>query len=185
VLAQFSFTPTSDAIILKDSVNSILELALSGGINAGQFGKIDLDNDGMEELAIFDRYNNTIRVFAKKQNQWQYLPHSPYLFPDDLDGFVLFRDYNRDGLYDIFTSTPFGIKVYQNISSPGVPVRWEIAQDFIRTKTVNGTTNLQVNITDIPGIADIDSDGDLDIFVYNFATGGFIRFHRNLSEEIF
>ena len=55
--------------------------------------------------------------------------------------------------------------------------------DPVLTLTNSGIINLQVNITDMPAIDDIDNDGDLDILVYNFAIGGFIRYHKNMSME--
>jgi hypothetical protein len=42
---------------------------------------------------------------------------------------------------------------------------------------------LAVNSTDIPAIADLDGDDDLDILVFNFAFGNVIQFHQNLSIE--
>ena len=37
----------------------------------------------------------------------------------------------------------------------------------------------------MPAITDIDGDGDVDILVYNFAIGGYIRYNQNMSVELF
>ena len=51
------------------------------------------------------------------------------------------------------------------------------------TQGTSSQVNLAVNSTDIPAIADIDGDDDLDILVFNFALGAVIQFHKNMSME--
>jgi hypothetical protein len=75
------------------------------------------------------------------------------------------------------------MKVYQNISASGSEPDWELVADPVLTLGSSGMINLQVNITDVPAIDDVDGDGDLDILVYNYAIGGFIRYHKNMSVE--
>ena len=43
--------------------------------------------------------------------------------------------------------------------------------------------NIQVNSQDIPGIEDIDGDGDLDILTYRFTNSSTIDYYRNTSIE--
>ena len=154
-----------------------------GGINSSQVSTIDLDQDGNEDLVIFDRTNEKITTILITPNGYQYAPVYESYFPSGLKGWVLLRDFNRDGKKDLFAHTPFGIKVYENITRPGGRLDWELILDPIFTLGSSGQVNLQVNILDLPGIDDLDGDGDLDILVYNFAVGEGIEYHKNLSME--
>ena len=179
VYAQFTFQ--YDQTIPVSNNAQELNLAWTGGLNSPQFNKMDLDNDGTDDLVIFERTANRLLTFISKDEQFYYQPEYAHFFPEDIEGWLLLKDFNCDGKKDIFTNTLFGIKVYKNISA-GTPA-WELMADPIYTIGSSGEINLQVNVIDIPGISDIDNDGDLDILVYDFSVGGFIRYHKNLSME--
>src|SRR5690606_8362699 len=106
-------------------------------------------------------------------------PMLQYAFPSDINGFLILEDFDGDGKKDLFTSSPFGIKVYKNITVAGSP-QWEVAQEFLR---LDNKANLQMNNLDIPSIMDIDGDGDLDIVTFNFASGDYLEFFKNTSME--
>ena len=162
--------------------NDTLTMPWAGGLNSPQYNTMDLDGDGDEDLVIFERSSNRFKTFENKNQQYYYNPAFEYLFPEDLESWVLLKDYNCDGKKDIFTNTIFGIRVLKNVGDD-LPA-WEEVANPIYTLGISGSDiNLQVNGSDIPGIADIDNDGDLDILVYNFSIGGFIRYHKNLSIE--
>ncbi len=179
--AQFIYQYDQNIEVINTE-NDTLKMAWAGGLNAPQFNTMDLDGDQDEDLVIFERSSNNFKTFENIGQSYEYNPAFESLFPSDLDGWVILKDYNCDGKKDIFTNTIFGIKVYKNIGED-TPA-WELVADPIYTIGLSGNDiNLQVNGTDIPGIADIDNDGDLDILVYNFSIGGTIRYHKNLSME--
>jgi len=157
--------------------------AWSGGLNAGQYGRIDINGDLSDDLVIYDRSSRTLYPFILFGDQFVFSPDHRSYFPDDIEGWILFKDFDCDGRKDIFANAPRGMKVYRNTTSPGEILRWELVADPLLTLTASGIINLQVNVTDMPSIDDIDGDGDLDILVYNFAIGGFIRHHQNMSVE--
>ncbi len=165
--------------------NTPLQDPWAGGINAGQFGMIDFNGDGIKDLVVYDRTSNRLNLFRYDSGNYVFAPEYNDLFPGDLYGFVVIRDYNRDGLPDLFTSGKQGLKAYRNITEKGGKLKFEVASDPVYTLTNSGLLNLEVNYTDIPSIDDIDGDGDLDILVYNFALGKDIRFHKNMSMEDF
>ena len=168
--------------IVINQANDTLNMPWAGGLNSPQFNSIDLDGDGDSDLAIFERASNRFKTFRNTGSAYIYDPSLAYVLPDGLDSWVLMKDYNCDGRKDIFTNTLFGIRVLKNVGT-GAPA-WEEVADPIYTIGLSGQDiNLQVNGTDIPAIEDVDGDGDLDILVYNFSIGGYIRYHKNLSQE--
>lgn len=155
----------------------------AGGINAAQYGRLDLNGDGLNDLVLYDRSSNLVNTFINTSGEFIYNPDYRIYLPEDLQGWILFKDYNCDGKKDLFSNSNFGMKVYQNITASGSEPDWELVADPVLTLGSSGMINLQVNITDVPAIDDVDGDGDLDVLVYNYAIGGFIRYHKNMSVE--
>lgn len=126
--ALFVFAATVSAqtnFVRKDSIpvflnSQQLSCAWTGGMNYAQFSDIDLNQDGIRDLFIFDRTGNKISTFINQgtPNQVAYVPAMQYVpqFPRMRD-WVLLRDYNCDGKVDIFTSRASQIQVYKNIST--------------------------------------------------------------------
>lgn len=187
-VGQLSVAQTSyhiDQSIPVEVNGKNLTLPWAGGLNSSQVNTIDLDQDGKDDLAIFDRTANKIFTFINSGNKYVYNPEYESLFPSTIDQWVLLRDFNCDGRKDLFTSDPAGISVFVNTTQKGQNVRWRPFNPGHPLLTIgfNGSINLKVNATDIPAIDDIDDDGDLDILVALFAGAGTIEYHRNMSIE--
>ena len=97
-----------------------------------------------------------ISTYLITDTGYQYTPAYESYFPAEMKGWLLLRDYNCDGLKDIFAHTPFGIKVYENSTIPGGTLDWQLVLDPIFTIGSSGLVNLQVNVLDLPGIDDLD-----------------------------
>ena len=158
----------------------VLDFPFAGGINAAQLQSMDIDGNGEEELVIWDRNSRRLLVFSEDESGFIHRPEMEYVFPDDVNGYLILADFNNNGRKDLFTSSPFGIKAYRNIGNSNQMVQWEVAQNFLRLE--NGS-NLQANNLDIPVIMDIDGDGDLDIVTFNFAVGDYLEYYKNTSLE--
>ncbi|MCB0497821.1 MAG: T9SS type A sorting domain-containing protein [Cyclobacteriaceae bacterium] len=178
--AQLNYTfPMDVSVSIEDNK---LMLPFAGGFVAPQFSAIDLNNDGVEDLFVFDRASNKISTYLYQEGNYVYAPQYENAFPAGMKSWVLLRDFNCDNKPDIFTSSIFGMSLFENTSS-GDNLSWELLHQTIYTEGSNGQINLQVSSYDMPGIVDVDGDGDIDILNFNFAIGGGVEFHKNMSVE--
>lgn len=170
-----------------------LDLGFAGGLNFVQISPIDLNGDGLDDLFLFDRSGNTFttllndgsggpRAYRVTRDYDQVWPLS------ELKGWALLRDYDCDGRADIFTYSQAGFAVYRNISSSGdlafELITIQTRSDYISTGGTSVVTNLFVSQEDIPAIADIDGDGDLDIITFSLL-GTYVEYHKNLSIDTY
>jgi hypothetical protein len=179
---EFTFKFDNSLKIIQNG--QTLTNPFAGGLNAPQFSTCKLDNDGIEDLVVFDRTSSKLYTFiAKKDNAdkyfWQYAPQYETAFPK-IQNWILLRDYNRDGKKDIFTFTPGGVKVYQNITNTNLS--FKLIADPLASTGYSGKLNLYLSATDIPAITDVDNDGDDDIVTFE-SSGNFAIFHKNFSME--
>lgn len=179
----FSFRWDNSAKVLKNSAP--IANPWAGGLNSAQFSKMHLNDDGIEDLVIFDRSNQQVSTFlAVRQANgitWQYAPQYEVKFPTNMLYWMLLVDYDRDGRKDLFTSTVAGIRVFRNIPAAD-GFSWSLVADPLLTQGFSGNINLYVPSTDLPAITDVDDDGDIDILTFDF-TGASLELHQNLSKE--
>ncbi len=169
-----------------NSAGDTLNLSLIGGLNAPQFSNIDLDNDGIKDLFIFDRADNSVLPVLIKPSgnviHYIYAPEYASAF-FDLHDWVLLADYDCDGKEDLFTARSSYIQVRRNTGSGG-NLSFSVTYDTLTSEYFGGTiTYLYSSFLDIPGLVDVDFDGDLDILVWDLLSGSRIEFHKNLSVE--
>ncbi len=81
----------------------------AGGMNSCQFGKVDMNLDGLKDLVVFDRAGDRIMPFLVVQSgsnfEYKYAPEFAENFPV-LSHWAIFADYDLDGKEDIFTYSP-------------------------------------------------------------------------------
>jgi hypothetical protein len=170
-----------------------MKMPLAGGLNCPQYSSVDLNNDGKLDLFIFDRTGNVrlpfLNIGAANVVDYKFAPEFIPNFPA-LNDWALLRDYNGDGIMDIFTfndGAVGGIRIFK-----GKIVNNQIQFDKLNFNT-NGNvlnyplsngfrTNLYVNNVDIPAIDDVDGDGDLDILAFEVG-GGHVYYYKNKSIE--
>ena len=164
----------------------------TGGFNSAQISKIDLNNDQIKDLFVFDRSCDKVITFISKNNNFIYAPEYEKLFPSNLKNWVLLRDFNNDGKEDIFSYVSGGIGLWKNTSS-GNELSFNSLSfyqssinsnvPYILSSQYNNDVNIYVVSSDLPSISDIDNDGDLDIL--NFGVqGSVIEYHKNISTDI-
>lgn len=159
----------------------------TGGLNACQFGRMDLDQDGQKDLLVFDRHGNRLLCFINKGGygaiDYQYTTEYDEFFPR-LNDWAVFADYDGDGLEDIFTYSKgwAGIKVYRNVSTDeGIDFQM-VKYPYLSSLQGGGEVNILATDADYPAIVDLDGDGDLDILTFG-VMGNFLEKHLNFSME--
>ncbi|MBX2947342.1 MAG: T9SS type A sorting domain-containing protein [Cyclobacteriaceae bacterium] len=190
-VAQFTYTFHQQVPVIVGQ--DTLKMPWAGGLNTAQFNTIDLDGDGKNDLALFDRMANRVITFLNVDNTWKYAPEYEPFFPDEVSGFMILRDYNCDGKKDLFTKDVQGVKVFRNTTQAGQPLSWEqvlfytgypgAKSPVLLTKGFSGKINLQLQADDLPALVDLDGDGDLDILNVKFVGSSTIEFHKNFSKE--
>ena len=148
----------------------------AGGFNSVQFFSIDLDEDGKLDLVVFDRSAQHLKTFLKNAyGGFTYSPGYQKRFPL-IENWMNLLDYDGDGDKDLFTSTPGGIQVYPNLNN-----YFPKSTGTLKSTGLNGLINIYVSASDIPAIADMDGDGDLDILAFESA-GHFITYYENTGD---
>ena len=178
--AQLNLVRDNSLIIEENNI--IFNSAFAGGINAAQFSNLDLNLDGVMDILIFDKSGNRINPFVNLNGSYKYIPDYRHFFPK-LNDWAILADYNCDGKNDIFTYNNGGISVYQNTSVSELEFT-KVTESFILSDYGSNFLNIYMSPIDIPAIADIDYDGDLDILTFSIL-GGFVEYHKNLSMELY
>ncbi|MBI3133292.1 MAG: T9SS type A sorting domain-containing protein [Bacteroidetes bacterium] len=196
--AQFGFQRIDTIAVYESAV--LQKYAWAGGLDYAQFSNIDMDFDGTEDLFVFDRTNNKVLTFIQNGTtgspDWVYAPQYESKFPEYqniyndyedeqfLFNWVLLIDYNCDGKKDIFAARSGGIKVFKNTGN--VTDGLSFVQTSLRLKSFQYTMQqyIYVSNADLPGIKDVDGDGDVDLLTFG-GTGQALEYHRNMSMETY
>lgn len=160
--------------------SGLLPHPFTGGLSAPQWSEIDLDWDGDNDLFSFDRDGNRILAFEQLgPGDYRERPEWAEGWPA-VKHWVLLRDFDCDGLVDLFTGYQNGIHVWRNVStSPGVPQFEPFATPLLASWDFGtGAQDLPVVCLTIdkPAIFDVDEDGDLDIICFTETSTTLYRF---------
>ena len=163
-----------------------LENPWAGGLNYVQVNRMDLDQDGRQDLLLFDRSGDRLLTFLDQNStgapDYRYAPHYADSFPD-ISHWMLLVDYNCDGKKDLFVKVNSGVGVYENISAAGqLRFAWALgSKQFIDSDFgAGGRSNISVLSVDIPVIADMNETALWTSFPSPFwaATSSCIRTNR-------
>jgi hypothetical protein len=198
LFALFGKTAFSQLLVGRDTIsvienNYVLKMPWANGINCSNVSNIDLNFDGKKDIVAFDRptlfspgrFRCFINIGAAGQTKYKVDADLSYAFPECRD-WAMLVDYNCDGKEDIFCSVNGGIKVYKNTSSISTGISFVLVKSILNTDyNPNGPPSvfpIYASSIGVPGIADIDGDGDIDILT--FSSGGFyVEYHKNVSQE--
>ncbi len=168
----FSFDEYTDIPVLKGG-DSLIN-AWAGGLNFPHFSTLDLNDDGSQDLLVFDKTGVRVIPFLNTANsgtpKYEYAPQYRHAFPKG-QSFYMLKDYNCDGKKDIFTGSSGNIVVYENTSSGGsLSFQKMHSTTYLEAVYPSSSTSAAISMTsaDAPAIIDLDNDGDLDILAFLF-----------------
>lgn len=165
----------------------------AGGLNFTGFSQIDLNADGKNDIVAYDkicssggRLRTYLNIGSNGVARYKHSPEYQSQFPSVTE-WVMCYDYNNDNKADLFTYTTGGIKVYKN-TSVGAVLSFSLVSNLLLSDyNPSGTpnvANIYSNPVGMPGFADVDRDGDMDILTYS-VFGIKMEYHKNQSMEQF
>ncbi len=160
-----------NSLLLIDEDGDTLQHAWAGGLETPQYGMVDIDLDGKKDLVAFDKEASRFVPFINTGSQdhihFRFAPEFQKIFDScPCITWALFEDANCDGLPDLFcrTDNADASVFQQNIHNDSVS--FQLTYPELRVQRGTNNTVLSVNPTDIPGLRDLDYDGDLDFLVF-------------------
>ncbi|HWB63660.1 MAG TPA: VCBS repeat-containing protein, partial [Chitinophagales bacterium] len=161
----------------------------TGGMDSPQFSEGDLNHDGIPDLFVFDRVGGRVLTYLGNagavDTMFTYSPQYERLFPQDLQNWAVLRDYNHDGIPDIFTyansSNGPGIRVFKGSMVDGL-IHFDLVCPLIVYSDGVFSNYVFVNIADFPAIVDVNHDGDIDVLAYD-RFGSAIGYYENQHAE--
>lgn len=183
-----------DGVEVRQANNSTLGYPFTGGLNNPQVSSCDLDNDGIRDLFIFDRTGAKPMAFRHTGGigfNYEFAPDLVNSFPKNVERWALMRDYNCDGIEDLFSfsvnylSGDMGIRVQEGRRNNEDLLYFVEVADMLRSDIPNSSNTKIITVSniDIPAIDDIDNDGDLDVLTFH-PMGGYVEWYSNQSQEL-
>lgn len=168
-----------------------------GGMNNPQFSEIDFNNDGIMDLFVFDKTGDVVLTYLNdgipNEVSYRFAPEYIDVFPADVKEWALLKDYNDDGVMDIFcySSTPgiAGIDLYKGSYENGelsfdLVINYHNDFNLLSFPSFSGLElEIYVSRDDLPSIVDVDLDGDIDVLTFSQA-GNKMEWYRNMSVEM-
>lgn len=166
-------------VSVKSGAN-FLQLPWTGGANRPQMAMADLNQDGKEDIVMFEDYIGVKTLLSTAPGSYKYNSLYEGNFPPNMSGYFKLIDVNGDDIKDLIHRNTAGVGIFYGYYSNSM-LKFKYYKDLYYTNPT-GAINLYVSPSSMPGIVDIDNDGDLDFFSYDVG-GSAISFYKNLQKE--
>jgi hypothetical protein len=187
VLASAQEFYQHDTTVKVTAYGNPMPLAWCGGFNNPQISQADLNRDGLPDLVLFETGLGVTTLLNTGMlggmPRYKFAPKYALNFPPAYS-YMLLKDYNCDGIADLFDRGTDGFSVYKGYYNAGNELCFSFYTNLFyhNDAFAGGAANAYVNPGDIPAIEDVDGDGDLD-FVSYYITGGYMYYYRNMRIE--
>jgi len=140
----------------------------------------DMDGDGDSDLIVLDMSDDALFYFRNEGTAQSALfrQYDAGEFLPEMHNWFRVADVTADGLPDLFSAgeASNSIALYINNGTPGAPA-FSLTSPSLRTVT---DTLVLALLFSIPALADIDADGDVDLFSLNSGIGT-INYYENVG----
>ncbi|HXH20165.1 MAG TPA: FG-GAP-like repeat-containing protein [Chitinophagales bacterium] len=181
---QFVFNKKTDISVTKG--NATLKFPWTGGFNNPQFSGADINNDGIKDLVVFDRNGNKVVTFLNGGTtgtvDYTHAPQFEYAFTK-FSQWLLMDDFDCDGVPDVFTYNIGAADYYKGRYTAENKIEFDSVTFFGYPSFTGSIINVFISAVDIPAIADINNDGDLDVLTFELL-GTVVRYYENQSQEL-
>lgn len=163
-----------------------LNNAWCGGLNAPVISEINLNDDELLDLFLFDKYGNKVLTFINQGEgnypKYIYDPKYEQQFPQ-LKGWAVIRDFNHDNIPDIFTLNGNYIRCFRGKKVAG-QLQFDTLKNLLTYQTGTFNNAIWTFVNDLPAFVDVNGDGDLDVMSFDINGGMTINYYENQSKEL-
>ncbi len=184
--AQYNLIRSQD-IAVYNLDGALLINAWAGGLNTPQLSALHLNEDTLPDLLVMEKAGNRWLPFLAEAGPegriyrytTDYLAGLP---PVQVLGLV--RDLDGDGDADVLSFRDAGLVAWINRQAQTGEWAFDAyaGGKLLRTERSGLVQDLRMTGGDVPAMADLDGDGDLDLLLAD-AAGAFVEYHANQSVE--
>jgi len=183
IVAQNDYELMSNLTVIENG--QTLKFPFVGGLEQAQFLIADLNNNGTDDLVIFDRLDDRVLTFLNNGTpnviDYDYAPAYEVNFPAIILWMNLI-DYDCDGIVDMFSGLNNGMQAYKGSYNANNELTFQLEKSALNYSGSN--LPIEVIYEDIPDLIDVNNDGDVDILTNDVNGGNWIYYFENQSLEL-
>jgi hypothetical protein len=165
------------------------KLAWAGGMNKPQFASVDLNQDGLSDILVFERGDGKrVKTFinngTKGNPDYRYAPLYEANIPN-ISHYMLIQNFHPecDDIPDLLNYGESGMGYCEGYYNSNGQLSFKKSSEIYYMNSQEYPTNPNVGSASLPAVVDVDNDGDMDILAYDGGSGGRINFYRNYTKE--